>query len=117
MRSQRGDLQTRVKRLEEALEQLTGDDGESMLLEELADARAGAERLRIRLGKTERELGVGARQKLEGLKGNEYLRHRMNAAALKSRVRSKLVAQKFERARLERAYHHQVMRMFYTCFD
>ncbi|KIJ36844.1 hypothetical protein M422DRAFT_84034, partial [Sphaerobolus stellatus SS14] len=34
----------------------------------------------------------------------------LNANALKSRIRVKLISQKFERGRLERAYQHQVMR-------
>ncbi|KIJ23361.1 hypothetical protein M422DRAFT_84127, partial [Sphaerobolus stellatus SS14] len=38
-----------------------------------------------------------------------FLQHKLNANALKSRIRAKLISQKFERGRLERAYQHQVM--------
>lgn len=59
---------------------------------------------------TENALGVSARRKLEDLKGNVFLRHRMNARALKERIRAKLIAHKFERRKLERIYRHQIMR-------
>ena len=45
----------------------------------------------------EKELRITAKQKLNTLKRNLFLRHLMNANARKTRIRAKLVSQKFER--------------------
>ena len=63
-----------------------------------------------KLRNMEKSLGITARQKLAKLKGDEFLRCRVNAHALKIRIRARLVAHKFERKKLEWAYKHQVMR-------
>jgi hypothetical protein len=49
----------------------------------------------------ERSLGVSARQELNKLKGNPYLRARMNARVLKTRLRARVIELKFERSKLE----------------
>lgn len=49
-------------------------------------------------------LGVTGKARLASLVGNQFLRLRMNARALKSRIRDRLRQRKFELDRLERAY-------------
>ncbi|KAH7096184.1 hypothetical protein BKA62DRAFT_625285, partial [Auriculariales sp. MPI-PUGE-AT-0066] len=53
-------------------------------------------------------LGELNQRKLRDLKGNPYLRARINARALRSNIRSSVVAHKFERARLERHFRAQI---------
>jgi hypothetical protein len=47
-------------------------------------------------------LGIGAKEKLHKLKGNEFLRLRMNSLALRQKIIRNLVARKFEMEKLER---------------
>jgi hypothetical protein len=47
-------------------------------------------------------LGITARGKLSKLKGNTFLRLRMNSLALRQRIIQNLVARKFEMEKLER---------------
>ncbi|KIJ48098.1 hypothetical protein M422DRAFT_248268 [Sphaerobolus stellatus SS14] len=88
----------RIKKLEKTLEQ--GEDlnpeDEAITLEEIQTEKVAYEALKKRLRKKEQELGVSARRSWNHSKA--------------SRIRTKLVSQKFERSRLERAYTHQVMR-------
>lgn len=49
-------------------------------------------------------LTVDGRVRLESLIGNQYLKLRLNARALKTRIRDRLRRRKFELERLERAY-------------
>lgn len=49
-------------------------------------------------------LGVTGKARLASLVGNQFLRLRMNARALKTRIRDRLRQRKFELDRLERAY-------------
>jgi len=51
-------------------------------------------------------LNVDGRLSLQNLRESKYLELRMNARALKSRIRSRLQQRKFELERLERAYRH-----------
>lgn len=53
-------------------------------------------------------LGATERTNLRLLTTNEYVRVRMNARALKQRIRDRLRQRKFELERLERAYRHTV---------
>lgn len=62
------------------------------------------------IASAEKALGVKGRQRLDTLRGDGFLRLRMNARALKARIRAKVIDHKFERRKLERAYRHQVMR-------
>ncbi|KII84699.1 hypothetical protein PLICRDRAFT_117578 [Plicaturopsis crispa FD-325 SS-3] len=55
-----------------------------------------------------RALGANERSNLKRLASNEYVRVRMNARALKKRIRDRLRQRKFELERLERAYRHTV---------
>ncbi|KIJ40090.1 hypothetical protein M422DRAFT_257161 [Sphaerobolus stellatus SS14] len=112
LRLSRSECFERVKQLEKVLRDGIDMDSEheTVLLEELQAEKEGYEMLKKCLQNKEKELGVTVRQKLELLKGNEFLRHRVNSNVLKSQIWAKLVSQKFERAQLERAYQHQVMR-------
>lgn len=56
----------------------------------------------------EHTLGVTAQQELKGLKENPFLRARMNALALKQRLRDRLRQRKFEMNRMERSYQHSM---------
>ena len=84
----------------------------SVLLDKVETTTTQIEVTQKRLTSAEKALGVCNRQRLEKLKGNGFLRLRMNARALKARVRARLVNHKFECRKLERVYRHQVMR---TC--
>ena len=53
-------------------------------------------------------LGVNEKQELRGLEENPFLRVRMNALALKQRLRDRLRHRKFEMSRMERSYRHSV---------
>jgi hypothetical protein len=65
-----------------------------------------------KLLRVEKSLGVTSRQRLAKLKGNGFLRLRMNARALKAHIRARVIYHKFEREKLERVYRHQIMREF-----
>lgn len=73
----------------------------SILLDE---ARVKAKRIRTTLGCKQAALGVDAQIELQQLTNNAFLRLRMNARALKQRIRDRLRQRKFELERLERAY-------------
>lgn len=51
-------------------------------------------------------LGVDGRLRLDKLTNDEFLSKRMNAMALKQRIRDRLRQRKFELERLERQYRH-----------
>ncbi|KZV96305.1 hypothetical protein EXIGLDRAFT_765408 [Exidia glandulosa HHB12029] len=54
-------------------------------------------------------LGATARAKFETMRGDEYLRTRVNARALRATIRASLRSYKFERRKIERAFRHQLM--------
>ena len=84
----------------------------SILLDEIEATATQIEVTQKRLTSAEKALGVRSCQRLEKLKGNGFLRLRMNVRALKARMRARLVNHKFECRKLERVYRHQVM---HTC--
>ncbi|KIJ30560.1 hypothetical protein M422DRAFT_267904 [Sphaerobolus stellatus SS14] len=113
LRAECDDLHLRIRKLgktrsitsTECLETLESID------EDLSSAQKALESTTKELQAAEKALGVSgaeAKSRLKVLKGSEFLRHRMNARALKSRIRAKLISQKFERGRLERVYRHHV---------
>lgn len=55
-------------------------------------------------------LGTTASAKLETMRGDAYLRARVNARALRTTIRASLRSYKFERRKIERAFRHQLMR-------
>ncbi|EIN07536.1 hypothetical protein PUNSTDRAFT_33090, partial [Punctularia strigosozonata HHB-11173 SS5] len=52
----------------------------------------------------EAALDLRSRQKLESLRDSKYLTHRMNALALKTRIRNSLCRRKFELTQVERSF-------------
>ncbi|KZV83384.1 hypothetical protein EXIGLDRAFT_625725 [Exidia glandulosa HHB12029] len=67
-------------------------------------------RTKVTLENLRTALGAGAAQKWESLRGDAYLRARINARRLRAVIRSSLQSHKFEREKLERSYRNQVMR-------
>jgi hypothetical protein len=88
--------------LEEGLDNYDGDVTEFMVL--LEEARAKASRIRETFRRKKMALGVDGRLNLQRLTNNAFLHLRMNAHALKKRVRDRLRQRKFELEHLERAY-------------
>jgi len=76
--------------------------------EKYTAALAASERISTLLHQKERALGSIERQQLRKLMNSPYLRDRMNALALKTRLRDKLRSRKFELERLERTFRKQV---------
>ena len=58
--------------------------------------------LEANISKKTSSLGIAAKGKLQQLKGNSFLRLRMNSLALRQRIVQNLVARKFEMEKLER---------------
>ncbi|KIJ32566.1 hypothetical protein M422DRAFT_213744, partial [Sphaerobolus stellatus SS14] len=112
LRHDRDELQQRMATLQRELETTDAalTETRAALAEDVLATRERLDALTRRMQAAERSLGVSGRTKLEKLKGNEFLRFRMNAKALKSRIRAKVISQKFERSCLERVYRHQVSR-------
>ncbi|KDQ18280.1 hypothetical protein BOTBODRAFT_98760, partial [Botryobasidium botryosum FD-172 SS1] len=77
---------------------------------DLQSARATSARVSAGLKTMEKALGITGKQQLAVLKGDPYLRARMNARALRSRIRARIIEHKFERTKIERAFHRQMQR-------
>ncbi|EPQ50190.1 hypothetical protein GLOTRDRAFT_50923 [Gloeophyllum trabeum ATCC 11539] len=107
-------LQARTKVLAEraaSLEKIILDDTTSQaeLVQaemRLTDVRTKLSREQALLKAKERELGVDGRADLQRLRNSKYLTHRLNALALKKRLRERLRQRKFELERVERAYRN-----------
>jgi hypothetical protein len=77
--------------------------------EEIQDSEAEVESIAAAITQLENNisrqtsaLGITAKGKLHKLKGNTFLRLRMNSLALRQRIIQNLVARKFEMEKLER---------------
>lgn len=55
-------------------------------------------------------LGTSASKRWKSMRGDAYLRARVNARAMRATIRSTLVSYKFERRKVERTFRHQLMR-------
>lgn len=73
----------------------------------LAGARKKLEALRKTLRQQETALGVEGQTNYQRLKSSPFIQLRMNARALKIRLRDKLAARKFELDRIERSVRRQ----------
>ena len=62
---------------------------------------------KAKVTKKESAMGITARQQLHRLLKSPFLAKKMNARALKTRIRERLRARKFELDRLERSYRKQ----------
>jgi hypothetical protein len=74
----------------------------------MADARAQHDKLSESLRRRRAALGVNEKANLKRLRQNKYLQVRMNALAVKIRIRERLRRRKFELERIERAYRQTV---------
>lgn len=74
---------------------------------ELESAIQGLRKAQARVTKKENTMGVDAKHKLRTLLKSPFLAKRMNACALKIRIRERLRSRKFELDRLERSYRKQ----------
>ena len=74
--------------------------------DEIQALRLRREALEARLKKCKSALGVDGRQNLAKLVNNEYLKLRMNARAIKTRLLQRLQKRKFELERLEKSYRN-----------
>ncbi|EIN08943.1 hypothetical protein PUNSTDRAFT_67281 [Punctularia strigosozonata HHB-11173 SS5] len=78
-----------------------GDASTTSYLEELLDEQS---RARAKKHNLENGLDLRSRQNLESLRGSKYLTHRVNALALKTRLRDRLRNRKSETSRVERSF-------------
>ncbi|KAF8135926.1 hypothetical protein K438DRAFT_1922849 [Mycena galopus ATCC 62051] len=84
---------------------VSDEDNHSVLYEtEWRAAQEALEKSLASLRRKERALGVNEQQELQKLIKSEYMRVRMNARALKLRLRQRLRARKFEMDVVERTY-------------
>ncbi|RDB16024.1 hypothetical protein Hypma_003465 [Hypsizygus marmoreus] len=74
----------------------------------LETAKVSLEESNVRVGRKERALGIEDRVELQRLLKSPFIATRMNARALKQRLRDKLRFCKFELDRLERSFRKQV---------
>ncbi|RDB19557.1 hypothetical protein Hypma_013352 [Hypsizygus marmoreus] len=74
----------------------------------LDGARTALERASVNVLAKERALGVDSHAELLRLVNSPFIAARMNARAVKTRLREKLRARKFELDRLEHSFHKQV---------
>jgi hypothetical protein len=113
LRSQRDEIHARLRKLRSMHH--ASKDGEDetrqALNEDLSAAQDALSKTVHQLTTAEKTLGVPSRRRLEKLTGDTFLNARMNARALKTRIRTKIISWKFERSLLERAYRHHVARM------
>ncbi|EJD36772.1 hypothetical protein AURDEDRAFT_73874 [Auricularia subglabra TFB-10046 SS5] len=72
------------------------------------DAQIKATRARIALAQS--QLGTGALRRFEDMRGDAYIRTRVNARAVRVQIRMAIQAHKFEREKLERNYRRHIMR-------
>ncbi|KZV94701.1 hypothetical protein EXIGLDRAFT_586684, partial [Exidia glandulosa HHB12029] len=71
------------------------------------------ETVESRISNLQASLGSkAARSRWNSMRGDAYLRCRVNARAMRATIRSTLVSYKFERRKVERTFRHQLMRMY-----
>jgi hypothetical protein len=75
---------------------------------QLADERMHLTRLDAAVRRKRVQLGLEGRQNLQRLQDSRYLQVRLEALALKTRIRERVRQRKFELERLERAYRQAI---------
>jgi hypothetical protein len=89
---------------------IAGDYGDDMLVEDVLAARVAVVNKQKAIEDTiktkKKKLGVRDQENLKNLMGNKFLQLKLNARALKQRLRDRLRNRKFELERLERAYRN-----------
>jgi hypothetical protein len=101
---------TQITEFEEMIESGVYDEGiDAMVAEEnMEELRSKSKKAQKAINHKKTKLSVDGRLNLTKLMGNEFLRVRMNALALKQRIRDRLRNRKFELESLERAYRTTV---------
>ncbi|THU94094.1 hypothetical protein K435DRAFT_563197, partial [Dendrothele bispora CBS 962.96] len=79
----------------------------AMAVDDLEKTKESLRKAREKLGRHERSLGLQERTQVKRLMKSPFLTKRMNARALKIRLRERLRARKFEFDRLERSFRKQ----------
>lgn len=82
---------------------------------EIQEVREACNQLSDTIRKKRAALGVGQRTALRQMLEDEFLQLRVNALALKTRIRDRLRQRKFEREPLERSYRHIRNGSSHTC--
>jgi len=109
LRKARDIMRRRVVELEDTIMDGLSDLADVSSAEaKLPGLRAELERKELAVKNKERALGVGEMTELRRLVSSPYIAARMNARALKIRLREKLRARKFELDQVERAFRKQV---------
>ncbi|KAJ7059947.1 hypothetical protein C8F01DRAFT_989075 [Mycena amicta] len=86
------------------------DDDENLdaLMLQVTEAQESLDKTQLKLQRKERALGVPGQKLLKKISRSEYLSLRMNARALKTRLRDRLRSRKFELDRVERSFRRLV---------
>ncbi|KDQ13386.1 hypothetical protein BOTBODRAFT_111622 [Botryobasidium botryosum FD-172 SS1] len=105
------EIMVNIKALEDRRAQVheAGEEARQQLDIQIEKLHISSAQTKARLKVMEKALGVAGKKQLSDLKGNPYLRTRMNAHVLRTRIRAKVVEFKFERTKLERVYRHHLM--------
>jgi hypothetical protein len=86
------------------------------VVQQLQDARQHVSKMEHGLRQKKSSLGVSEQADLAKLKESSFLRLRMNALALKQRIRDRLRQRKFEMEKFERTYRHGTNRKCFLMF-
>ncbi|KAJ3978579.1 hypothetical protein F5890DRAFT_1422496, partial [Lentinula detonsa] len=108
LRKSRDALQDQVERLQNKIIDTSTPGWEIATVElELASAKQSLRKAEGKVLKKEQALGMKQHQELRHLLNSPFLNKKMNARALKMRIRECLRSRKFELDRLERSYRKQ----------
>ena len=99
-----------IQKLETMVEEAEYPEGMDIYMvdESLVDLRVRLQKAKTAIANKQSKLGVDKRLALRNLLGNDFLRLRLNALAIKQRIRDRLRQRKFELENLERAYRSTV---------
>lgn len=109
LRKARDSLKRQIREMEDAI---TDELSEPYVIADtelrFPELRSRLEQIHGRIKALEHALGVDDKARLHQMINNPFISARMNARALKIRLREKLRSQKFELDRLERSFRHQI---------
>lgn len=100
-------LQKRVAAAEEEILDTDTLDDDGLIEDKLGSDRKKLAELKEKISNAEGSLGAAGRKTLQGYLKSPYMKKRMNALAIKIRIRHKLCQRKFEFDRFERAARRQ----------
>ncbi|KAJ3831549.1 hypothetical protein F5878DRAFT_654815 [Lentinula raphanica] len=108
LRKARDTLRDRISALEDVVSDVDSEVYEIAEAEEkLPELRTKLASVQSRLSRQEQTLGVAGRAQYQHLANSPFIGLRMNAHALKIRLRKRLTSRKFERDRIERSFRCQ----------